>query len=113
MLAISEALDRIRAHAPVVGVEHTEVADSLGRVLAEDVIASSPVPAYDSSAMDGYAFRFADIAQTRRMPVQGRVAAGHPLGEVLRPAHAVRIFTGAAMPAGADTVAVQEDCTED
>jgi molybdopterin molybdotransferase len=110
LLAISDALDRIRAHAPVSGLEHVDVADSLGRFLAEEVIAPYPVPAYDSSAMDGYALRFADLTPELRMPVQGRVAAGHPLGEELRPGHAVRIFTGGAMPAGADTVALQEDC---
>ena len=109
MLAISEALDRLRAYAPVGALEQVDLAESLGRVLAEEVVAPVPVPGYDSSAMDGYAFRSADL-QAAGMPVQGRVAAGHPLGEDLRPGCAVRIFTGGAMPAGADTVALQEDC---
>src|SRR5258706_1564908 len=100
LLLLAAGLDRIRAQRPVAGLEHLELADSLGRFLAEEVSAPYPVPGYDSSAMDGYAFRFADFTPGRLMPVQGRVAAGHPLSEELRPGHAVRIFTGGAMPVG-------------
>jgi molybdopterin molybdotransferase len=109
-MTISDALARIRARGPVDGAEQLDLAASLGRVLAEDIVAERPVPAHDSSAMDGYAFRFSDLTPERRMPIQGRVAAGHPLGEPLLPGFAVRIFTGGVMPAGADTVALQEDC---
>ncbi len=109
-LTIPEALGRISARSPVRGLEHVEVAETLGRVLAEDVVAALPVPAHDSSAMDGYAFCHSDLTPERRMPLQGRVAAGHPLGVRLLPGFAVRIFTGGVMPAGADTVALQEDC---
>jgi molybdopterin molybdotransferase len=109
-ITIDEALERIRTRTPVHGLEHVGIAATLGRVLAEEVTARRPVPAHDSSAMDGYAFRVADLTAARRMPLQGRVAAGHPLGEPLRPGFAVRIFTGGVMPVGADTVALQEDC---
>jgi molybdopterin molybdotransferase len=62
--------------------------------------------------MDGYAFRHADYSDVIPMPIQGRVAAGHPLGTPLLPGHVVRIFTGGMMPEGADTVAMQEDCLD-
>src|SRR5690349_9719893 len=101
-ITIPDALARIRAHAPVPGLEQVDVPACLGRFLAEDVVAEVPVPAHDSSAMDGYAFRSGDLSADRRLPIQGRVAAGHPLGEALLPGHAVRIFTGGVLPAGAD-----------
>src|SRR4051812_27055308 len=110
-VTIDDALERIQAQSPVRGVEQVDVAATLGRVLAEEVSARQAVPAHDSSAMDGYAFRFADLTDARRMPLQGRVAAGHPLDEALRSGFAVRIFTGGVMPSGADTVALQEDCS--
>ena len=112
-LDVDEAVALLRVIPPAVGVEQVAVADALGRVLAEEVVAPRPVPAHDSSAMDGYAVRFADLADSSRLPLQGRVAAGHPLGEPLLPGHAVRIFTGAVMPDGADTVALQEECEQE
>ena len=76
------------------------------------VVAECNVPPYDSSAVDGYAIHAADLdTETEtRLPVTGRAAAGHPLGRPARPGEAIRIFTGAAMPAGPDTVMMQEDC---
>ena len=74
--------------------------------------APSDVPPHDNSAVDGYAVFFDDLdpeAETR-LPVAGRAAAGHPLGGPGRAATAVRIFTGAPMPEGPDTVMMQEDC---
>ena len=73
------------------------------------------VPPHDNSAVDGYAVNFDDLVAeaSTTLPVAGRAAAGHPLG---RPAHrgeAIRIFTGAPMPAGLDTVLMQEDCIEE
>ena len=109
-LSIDDAIARIKRHPPVRGTEHIGVSHALRRILAEDVVADAPVPAHDSSAMDGYAFRFADLAAGRRLRVEGRVAAGHPLDGSLTPRTAARIFTGGAMPEGADTVAMQEFC---
>jgi molybdopterin molybdotransferase len=85
-----------------------------GRILAEDVVAQRAVPPHDNSAVDGYAVFHADLAPDREtvLPVGGRAAAGHPLGRAARRGEAIRIFTGAPMPAGPDTVMMQEDCTE-
>jgi molybdopterin molybdotransferase len=116
-VTIEEAVAAISEYPRASGREKLALADCLGRILAEDVVAADPVPAHASSAMDGFAFRHWDVHEGRRpngrLPVQGRVAAGHPLGEELRAGHAVRIFTGGMMPAGADTVAMQEDCIAD
>lgn len=82
-----------------------------GRVLAEAVTAPRDVPLTDNAAVDGYAFAHADyLARDGRFEVSGRIAAGHPLTTALMPGTAARIFTGAVMPAGADSVAMQEDC---
>ncbi len=101
--------------SPIADVERVVLGEALDRILAEAVVAEVSVPGHDNSAVDGYAVRFDDLngkAETR-LEVGGRAAAGHPLGRPLGPAEAVRIFTGAVMPEGADTVFMQEDVTED
>jgi len=88
---------------------------ALGRILLEDVVADFDVPPHDNSAVDGYAIFFEDLdpkAETI-LPVTGRVAAGHLLDHPARHGEAVRIFTGAPMPDGPDTVMMQEDCRLD
>jgi len=82
----------------------------LGRVLAEDVYAPLPVPAYPVSAMDGYAVRAADLDSTGPVELRmaGRALAGHPFEGSVAPGQCVRIMTGAALPQGADTVVMQE-----
>jgi molybdopterin molybdotransferase len=96
---------------PVAEVESAVLSESLDRILAEDVVAGIDVPPHDNSAVDGYAVRFDDLAPDgeTRLQVAGRAAAGHPLGEPHQPGSAVRVFTGAVMPAGCDTVFMQED----
>ena len=98
----------------VTETEAVPLLDALGRVLAEDVVADRSVPPHDNSAVDGYAVRFDDLdaAAETRLPVTGRAAAGHPLDRAARPGEAIRIFTGAVMPIGMDTVMMQEDCSE-
>src|SRR4051794_28054035 len=91
-MTIEEAVARLRAHARPSEVETVSLTDALGRFLAANVTADEPVPAHPSSAMDGYAFRYADFVPGRPMPVRGRVAAGHPLGTDLPAGHTVRIF---------------------
>jgi len=82
-----------------------------GKILAEDIIAPRNIPAFDNSAMDGFAFRHHDYRNNHgKFAVNERIAAGDPKPVELVPNTAVRIFTGAAMPIGADTVAMQEDC---
>lgn len=98
---------------PVGGVERVFVRQALGRVLAADAISPIDVPAHDNSAMDGYAVRFADLAGEApvRLKVVGTVLAGHPCTVALQPGEALRIMTGAVIPAGVDTVVVQEVTT--
>ena len=100
------------ALTPVTRRERVPVSEALGRILAEDVTAEADVPPHDNSAVDGYAVFFDDLDPERetRLPVAGRAAAGHPLGYAARRGEAIRIFTGALMPEGPDTVMMQEDC---
>ncbi|MGC7403468.1 gephyrin-like molybdotransferase Glp [Pandoraea pneumonica] len=111
MLSTQEALDAVLAAARPLG--QTETVDTLaanGRVLAADVIATLDVPPMDTSAMDGYAVRRADLtgAETT-LPVSQRIPAGHA-PEPLAAGTAARIFTGAPVPAGADVIVMQEQC---
>lgn len=111
LLPVEEALARVLAKArPREETERLALHDCLGRVLAEDLAARLTHPAFDNSAMDGYAVRHEDIAEIgAELAVIGQSAAGRGFrGEVKR-GEAVRIFTGAPLPTGADTVIVQED----
>jgi molybdopterin molybdotransferase len=99
--------------APVAEIERVPLAQARGRVLAAAVVAPVDLPPFDNSAVDGYAVRHADLeadADTR-LVVSGRLTAGAEASLTARPGEAVRIFTGAAMPDGADTVFMQEDVT--
>jgi len=121
-MRLDEALAILLPRLPVLaGVEHAPLAQSLDRILAADVTAEIDVPAADNSAVDGYAVYFDDLdpCNETRLPVGGRAAAGHPLDRPARRGEAIRIFTGAPMPAGEndkegapDTVLMQEDCVE-
>ncbi|HEV2301767.1 MAG TPA: molybdopterin molybdenumtransferase MoeA, partial [Stellaceae bacterium] len=113
LLEIDKALELVdeRIH-PMVEPEAVPLVRALGRVLAADRIAGFDLPPYDNSAVDGYAVHFADLLPDREtvLPVGGRAAAGHPLDRPAGRGEAIRIFTGAPMPAGPDTVMMQEDC---
>ena len=98
-----------RSVACVVGTEWVALSDADGRVLASDVRAPVDLPPFANSAVDGYAVRLADAA-AGVLPISGRLAAGHA-ARALQPGTAQRIFTGAPMPPGADTVFMQEDVT--
>ena len=112
LMPLDEALARMLAQAtPLARTELVSTFDADGRVLAQDVVAELQVPPNDNSAMDGYAVRVADItAAGVELPVSQRIAAGHA-GAPLAAGTAARIFTGAPMPPGADTVVMQEDTT--
>ncbi|MEE8544335.1 MAG: gephyrin-like molybdotransferase Glp [Alphaproteobacteria bacterium] len=116
LLTTTAALELLAERvSPVTEIERVALGEALDRVLAEDLVAEVSVPPHDNSAVDGYAVRFDDLeaeAETR-LAVLGRTAAGHPLGRPLGSAEAVRIFTGAVMPEGADTVFMQEDVSVD
>jgi len=101
--------DRI---VPVTGTQFVSLRGALGRILAEDITSARDVPPHDNSAVDGYAVFFDDLADDgeTRLPVTGRVAAGHPLDRPARRGEAIRIFTGAPMPTGMDTIFMDEDC---
>jgi molybdopterin molybdotransferase len=111
-VSIEAAAHRVRHFPPLAEVQQVSLAEAVGRVLAEDLVAAIPVPGHPSSAMDGYALRAVDAAGGATLPLQGRSAAGRPLGEPLLPGYAVRILTGAVLPDGADTVVMQEYCEE-
>ncbi len=106
--AIEVLLTRVQ---PITDLERIPTESGLGRVLATPVTSTIPVPGWDNSAMDGYAIRHADLAaQDGRLRVTQRIPAG-TTGTPLEPATAARIFTGAPVPAGTDTVVIQEVCT--
>lgn len=111
MLTIEQAAERAAGHiAAVAGTETIALAAADGRVLAADVVAPVDLPPFANSAVDGYAVRFADLAAGEtRLPLSGRVAAGADPAGVATAGVAVRVFTGAPMPAGAETVFMQED----
>jgi molybdopterin molybdotransferase len=98
--------------APVDGQLTVTLREAAGRVLAQDVIAPVDLPPFDNSAVDGYAVRAQDLDGERdsRLSIVDRVAAGHAASHTLKAGEAIRIFTGAPMPDGADTVFMQEDC---
>jgi molybdopterin molybdotransferase len=112
-LPAGEALALLeRRIRPVVGAESVPLAGAHGRMLAETVIAERDVPGFDNVAVDGFAFAHDALAPdrpTRLALLEERAAAGHPFAGRLPAGTAVRVLTGAAMPAGADTVLMQED----
>jgi molybdopterin molybdotransferase len=115
LLAVEQAAALIAERVPAIGeAEAVPLRAALGRVLAEDLRAPVALPPFFNSAVDGYAFRHADIAAEgeTRLAVAGRLQAGASAGPI-RPGTAIRIFTGAPMPEGADTVMMQEDAREE
>lgn len=110
MISVEEAKDRILQAVQPLPVEQVAVSQGLGRVLAEDVRAQVTQPPVAVSAMDGYAVRAADVATVPvTLAVAGAVPAGGLHEAPLEPGQAVRIFTGAPLPAGADAIVIQED----
>ena len=101
--------------APVAETEQVPLRGACGRVTAADIKAPVDLPPFDNSAVDGYAVRHADLRADgdSTLTIAGRLTAGARAGIALEPGQAIRIFTGAAMPAGADTVFMQEDVTVD
>lgn len=109
---VDDALDRLRARLhPVTQSETIATADAQGRVLAERPVATRSNPPAPNAAVDGYAFRWTAAGEQTLALHPGRSAAGHPLGETVASGSAVRILTGAEVPAGTDTVVLQEDVT--
>jgi len=112
LLPIAEMERLIEAGVgPVAEIEDVSLSAALGRVLARDLVADLDLPPFDNSAVDGFAVRHGDLAHEgeTRLAIVDRVAAGAAAARALGRGEAVRIFTGAPMPAGADTVFMQED----
>jgi molybdopterin molybdotransferase len=111
LLTVEEALGILLANArPLAEDERVPTMEGMRRVLAEPVLSTINVPPWDNSAMDGYAVRASDVAQlSGRLRVGQRIPAG-TAGRPLEKGTAARIFTGAPIPEGADTVVIQEDC---
>ena len=112
MMSVDEAVSIIAARVTAVqDIETVSLTAADGRILAKEISAPLPLPPFTNSAVDGYAVRGRDLAQLEEQafPVAGRVQAGASAQGPVEPGHAVRIFTGAPMPQGADTVFMQED----
>ena len=112
LMPVDEAVALIASRlTPVAETEMVPLAEADGRVLAEDLVAPLPLPPFTNSAVDGYALHGADLPAEGEavFPVSARVQAGMSAGAPIEPGQAVRIFTGAPMPEGADTVFMQED----
>jgi molybdopterin molybdotransferase len=111
-LHVAKAREAMRACiTPLADTEPVAVAKALGRILAQEIVPAIDVPAHDNSAMDGYAVRFADLDKPLREI--GAALAGRPFAGQLGAGECVRIMTGAVMPAGADTVVIQEVVKKD
>ncbi|MGQ0457559.1 MAG: molybdopterin molybdotransferase MoeA [Hyphomicrobium sp.] len=114
MTSVEDALSSVLAGVMPLGREEVGLRFAAGRTLARRVVAGRTHPPFDGSAMDGYAVMAADCAQVpARLAVIGPSAAGRPFAGKVARGQAVRIFTGAAMPEGADAVVIQEDTQTD
>jgi molybdopterin molybdotransferase len=113
-MSVAEALRQVLVHAAPLGSETVPLADAYGRVLAADLSALRTQPPADVSAMDGYAVRAVDVKNApARLRLIGEVAAGHPFEGTVATGEAARIFTGGVVPAGADTIVIQENTTRE
>lgn len=111
MISVAEALDRVLALANTPEGESVSLDQAADRVLHKAAVSRMTQPPFDSAAMDGYAYRHADLGQSLR--VIGEAAAGHPWTGTPGPGTAIRIFTGAAVPPGYDRVEMQENTRRD
>jgi molybdopterin molybdotransferase len=109
MLTVEEALEAILSRVPLLETERVDVLGALGRALAEPVVARRAIPPWPNSSMDGYAVRAEDTRRGAALAIVGRVEAGEVPARRVGQGEAMRIFTGAPLPEGADTVLPQED----
>lgn len=111
MITVAEALEHLFALITPTEIENVPLRAAAGRVLARDVSAQRTQPPFAASSMDGYALRRAEVEPDAMFKVVGEAAAGHRYTGTLNAGQAVRIFTGAPVPQGADFVVIQEDVT--
>ena len=114
MISVEEALARLLAPLKALPAEQVSIADAVGRVLAEDVAARRTQPPFAVSALDGYAVRAADVATVpANLRIIAEIPAGAGFSGIIDKGEAARIFTGAPLPEGADTIVIQEDTERD
>ena len=114
MTSVEDALAKVLAGLDPTEIERVPLAEATGRILAVDLAATRTQPPFDAAAMDGWAIRAADAAEPgARLTIRGESSAGHGHSGAVGANEAVRIFTGAPMPAGADTVVMQEHARRD
>ena len=113
LLPVKEALTRVLSAAKTTDIIETPLHDADGMVLASDKIATRNQPPFAASAMDGYAVRYDDLSLNQTLTIIGEAAAGHGFGGEIGKGEATRIFTGAALPDGADTILIQEDAVRE
>ena len=120
LINLEDALNRLeQIVSNVVKAETLPLRLAQGRFLAETLISEINVPPHNNSAVDGFAVFFNDLNPNSetRLPITGRITAGHPLGRLAKPGEALRVFTGAQMPEGIkedpDTIFMEEDCSLD
>jgi len=110
LLPVDQAISLMRnAITPVSETETLPLSDALDRILAVSIYSSINVPGHDNSAMDGYALRHKDVNSETQLELVGQALAGHPFAGEMQSGQCVRIMTGAIVPAGADTVVMQEN----
>jgi molybdopterin molybdotransferase len=112
-MSVDEAVALVTARVPAIEASETVgLFAAEGRILSENLMAPIDLPPFDNSAVDGYAVRWCDLAAEgeTKLPISGRVAAGHAFDAEVPPRTALRIFTGAPVPEGFDTIYMQEDC---
>ena len=109
LMPVEDALARVLASATPTPSVLIPLNKADGYTLADDVRATRTQPPFAASAMDGYAVRWSDLALDKKLSIIGEAAAGHRYQGILQPGNAVRIFTGAPLPDGADTILIQED----
>lgn len=113
LISVGDAMALIAAPAAGLPIETLPIGAVAGRVLARDIVSTMDQPPFRASAMDGYAVRFDDARTGARLELIGEAAAGAPFDRAVGAGEAVRIFTGGAVPAGADHVVIQEDVSAD
>jgi molybdopterin molybdotransferase len=111
MISVTEAKKIIRENTDTLSPVKLSLSESVGLILADNVFAASAVPPFHQSSMDGYAFSFNEWQLQKKLKITGEIIAGSKEAITLPPGSAVRIFTGAAVPPGADTVVMQEKVT--
>ena len=109
MISFEHALSKLLFLANRIDVEEVDLEEAYSRVLANEAIASRDQPPFDASSMDGYALKKIDKLPNKKLLVVGKVAAGKSFKGTIKKGEAVRIFTGAPVPSGANSILIQED----